>query len=180
MNKMNTQEELKGKLEEINTSIAKRIQNIDEYEFEATKLEVESDDVNRYLFLLRNPDVTKYINAHNQIGKNKKELASLEEQAKQTKFQIKQFDCNHPVLLETRVDGADDSIKETVYSYVCLECRKHIISGTRSNRIIVSKYFNQDYELSEEEISDIEESYTNLREKYQHEDIKKLIKKITL
>ena len=180
MNKMRTQEEFKGRLVEINNSIANAISNIDEYEYESTLLEVESEDVRKYLQLLRNPQVTKYINCHNLIGKNKKDLIGLQAEAKQIGFLLKQQTCEHPVLLETKVENFDDSIKEASYTYVCLECRKQLQAANRSNKTIVSKYHNQDYELSEEEINQIETEYTTYRENNPKEDAQRALKRIAL
>lgn len=180
MNKIQTQEELKGRLVEINNSIANAISNIDEYEYESTLLEVESEDVRKYLQLLRNPEVTKYINCHNLIGKNKKDLLNLRNEADQIGFLLKQQTCEHPVLLETKVENFDDSIKDTSYTYVCLECRKQLHTANRSNKTIVSKYYNQDYELSDEEINQIEKEYTTYRENNPKEDAKRVLKKIAL
>ncbi len=180
MNKMRTQEELKGRLVEINNSIANAISNIDEYEYEATVLEVTSEDVNKYLQLLRNSEVTKYINYHNLIGKNKKNLISLRDEAAQIGFALKQQTCEHPVLLETKVENYDDSIKDTAYTYVCLECRKQLHAANRSNKTIVSKYYNQDYELSDDEIEQIETEYTTYRENNPKEDAQRALKKIAL
>ena len=122
----------------------------------------------------------QYINYHNLIGKNKKDLISLRDEAAQIGFALKQQTCEHPVLLETKVENFDDSIKDTAYTYVCLECRKQLHAANRHKNVIVSKYYNQDYELSDEEINQIENEYTTYRENNPKEDVQRALKRIAL
>ena len=180
MNKMKTQEELKGRLVEINASIAKTISNIETYKDEATILEVKSKEVRDYLKLFKDPKVAEFIEYYGLIEDNKEKLRYLQEEAKQIGFLLKQQTCEHPVLLETKVENFDDSIKEASYTYVCLECRKQLHAANRGNKTIVSKYYNQDYELSDEEINQIENEYTTYRENNPKEDAQRALKRIAL
>ena len=163
---MTRQEELDTLIDDMNYT-----QNeLEEEQYYAMQLELISDDVKKYLELLKSEEVQQYMSYHYKISKLKNKYKEYEERLNNIALLSKQEKCKHETLLAYKVEGSHDPIKDTMYSYICLDCKKKIFSQLNmpGKNIIYSKP-NSDYELNENEINDI----------YQEYQSKTLTKKIT-
>ena len=183
MDKRNELIKLKQELENIKNSIMKYEEEIEEAEYQALLL-LSTEGVKSYLELLKNEDVQKYMNYHNQIGKYKKTIRDLADKQIELEYEVKQIDCKHNMILLYKVSNKFDNIKPAEYYYMCLECKKKfkgVYESYQGKKIIDKDYaINGDYELPMDRIEEIQMSYEHLkldRNNTEKDVIKKIIKK---
>lgn len=120
----------------------------------------EEAEVTKYLELLTNPKVVKYLSVNEEIAKLEYEEFGLEK-----KFELlSQLMCKHPALLVTQEIAYDLG---TYATCKCLECKKIIDTKEKAvdpEALIYIKPRSNFYFITEEEVKKVEETYKTLKE----------------
>ena len=119
----------------------------------------EETEVIKYLELLNDPKVVKYLGVSEDVSKLEYELFGLER-----KYELlSQLMCKHPALLVTEEVTYDLGVFSTCK---CLECKKVVNTKEQAvdpNALIYIKPRTSFYFINEEEVKRVETEYNMLR-----------------